>query len=112
MKVNHLNLTVTDVQAPEQFLVKYFGLQSQGGTDRMIMLFDDNGLRLTLSKGGQKIRYPGSFHIGLIQESEEQVSVINQRMKEDGLDVKSPQKYHAWTFYVQAPGGFTVEVLS
>lgn len=112
MKINHLNLTVTDVRAAEEFLVKYFGLQSQGGDEKMAVLFDDNGLVLTLMKGGQNIKYPGSFHIGFIQEDEEQVNTINQRMKEDGLDVKPPQQHHAWTFYVQAPGGFMVEVLS
>lgn len=112
MKINHLNLTVTDVRAVELFLVKYVDLQTQGGDDRMAMLFNDNGLVVTLSKGGQKIKHPGSFHIGFIQESEEHVNAINQRMREDGLDVEPPVRYHAWTFYAQAPGRFMVEVLA
>lgn len=73
-------------------------------------LFDDNGLVLTLMKGKQ-VSYPNTFHIGFIQESKDRVNEINQRMKDDGFDVEPPQQSHGWTFYVQAPGGFTVEVL-
>ncbi|GAA4840815.1 VOC family protein [Paenibacillus vulneris] len=112
MKLNHLNLTVSDVKATIDFLVKYFGLQignTRGNT--FAVLFDDSGLVLTLMKGNQ-VSYPNTFHIGFIQESEDRVNEINQRMKDDGFDVEPPQRSHAWTFYVQAPGGFTVEVLS
>lgn len=112
MKLNHLNLTVTDVKASADFLVKYFGLKI-GSTrgNAFAALFDDGGLVLTLMKGNQ-VSYPKTFHIGFIQGSEAQVNEINQRMKADGFDVEPPQRSHGWTFYVQAPGGFTVEVLS
>ncbi|MEC0239496.1 VOC family protein [Paenibacillus dokdonensis] len=112
MKLNHLNLTVSDVKATVDFLVKYFGLQIRNTRgNAFAVLFDDGGLVLTLMKGKQ-ISYPNTFHIGFIQESEDRVNEINQRMKDDGFDVDLPQRSHAWTFYVQAPGGFTVEVLS
>ncbi|RNB80141.1 VOC family protein [Brevibacillus fluminis] len=111
MKLNHLNLTVSDVTATIDFLVKYFGLQN-GNTrgNTFAVFFDDGGLVLTLMKGKQ-VSYPNTFHIGFIQESEDRVNEINQRMKDDGFDVEPPQRSHAWTFYVRAPGGFTVEVL-
>jgi catechol-2,3-dioxygenase len=114
MKLNHLNLTVTDVPGAEKFLEKYFGLRRQGGNKGMAFLFDDDGLVLTLMKAGRatEVNYPGNFHIGFIQESEERVNEINQRLKDDGFDVEPPQRSHAWTFYVQAPGGFTIEVLA
>lgn len=112
MKLNHINLTVTDVLAAEKFLEKYFGLRSQGGDEKFAALFDDDGLVLTLMKVGQAVNYPRTFHIGFIQESEERVNEINQRLKDDGFDVKPPQRSHGWTFYLQAPGGFTVEVLA
>jgi catechol 2,3-dioxygenase-like lactoylglutathione lyase family enzyme len=110
MILNHINLTVTDVEAAAGFLEKYFGLQHHGGEHKFRVLFDDQGMVLTLMKGGQ-IKYPASFHIGFGQESEEKVNEINQRLKDDGFDVQPPQRSHAWTFYVQAPGGFMVEVL-
>jgi lactoylglutathione lyase len=124
MKLNHVNLTVTDVSETRKFLEKYFGLQGsinpysgesiEGSGDRggFAVLFDDAGLVLTLMKGkAGDIKYPPTFHIGFMQESEEKVNEINRRLKDDGFDVKLPQRSHAWTFYVRAPGGFMVEVL-
>ena len=111
MKLNHINLTVTDVAAAAEFLEKYFGLHHQGGNKGMAFLFDDEGLVLSLMKGTE-VTYPATFHIGFAQPSEEKVNEINQRLREDGYDVPQPEHHHAWTFYVEAPGGFTVEVLS
>ncbi|GBG06385.1 glyoxalase/bleomycin resistance/dioxygenase family protein [Paenibacillus agaridevorans] len=112
MKLNHVNLTVTDVAAARDFLQKYFGLKDGGGRgNSFAALFDDDGLVLTLMRGTQ-VSYPGTFHIGFIQENEEKVNEINQRLKSDGFDVEPPQRSHGWTFYVEAPGGFTVEVLA
>lgn len=111
MKLNHVNLTVTDVPAAAQFLETYFGLRTHGGNKGLTVLFDDDHLILTLMKAGQ-VSYPATFHIGFGQENEEQVNQLYQRLKDDGFDVKPPQRSHAWTFYVQAPGGFTVEIMS
>ncbi|QQK80800.1 VOC family protein [Salicibibacter cibi] len=111
MKINHLNLTVTDVPAARKFLEIYFGLT--GGTDRgkgFDVVFDDGGFVLTLMRG-REVHYPKTFHIGFSQENEEQVDKINQQLKEDGFDVNPPVHSHGYTFYVEAPGGFTVEVL-
>lgn len=58
------------------------------------------------------VRYPATFHVGFIQQTEEQVNTINQRLKDDGYDVAPPSKQHgSWTFYFQAPGGFMIELL-
>ena len=110
MKLNHLNLTVTDVPAAHQFLEKYFGLRSMGrGNDKMAGLLDDDGFALVLMKVGHatEVNYPASFHVGFLQENEEAVNEINKR----GVDVPPPRRLHgAWAFYFQAPGGFTIEV--
>jgi catechol 2,3-dioxygenase-like lactoylglutathione lyase family enzyme len=113
MKLNHINLSVTDVPAAESFLKTYFGLRSSAdNNEKFAVVFDDDGLVLSLMKAGQGIQYPATFHIGFIQSTEAQVNEMNQRLKNDGFDVQPPQHRHAWTFYVQAPGGFTVEVLA
>lgn len=114
MKLDHINLTVTDVQAAAHFLETYFGLHYQGGNKGMGFLLDDNGLVLTLMKAGRgaKVDYPGNFHIGFGQESEEEVNALNLRLLADGFAVEPPERHHAWTFYVEAPGGFTVEVMA
>ncbi len=113
MKLNHINLAVTDVLATSQFLKKYFGMRNMEGEEddsKFTVLFDDDQLVLSLIKVGQ-VKYPATFHIGFVQPSEARVNEINQRLKDDGFDVEPPQRFHAWTFYVQTPGGFMVEVL-
>jgi catechol-2,3-dioxygenase len=116
MKINHLNLSVTNVTEAHKFLEKYFGLRDGGGNNNIAFLNDDNGMVLSLMSmkvGGEtEVKYPATFHIGFIQENEEQVNEMNRRLKEDGFDVPPPSRQHSsWTFYFQAPGGFMVEVL-
>ena len=115
MKLNHLNLTVADVGAAREFLETYFGLTTLAvrdyAGDDFAMMTDDNGAALSLMEG-KKVSYPGTFHVGFVQESEERVEEINQRLKDDGFEVKPPARLHGtWSFYFRAPGGFTIEVL-
>jgi catechol-2,3-dioxygenase len=116
MKLNHLNLTVDDPLQTQAFLAKYFALQPMGGNANIAFLSDDNGMVLSLTNvklGGESdVRYPATFHIGFIQESNERVDEINARLAADGFDVPAPSRQHgSWTFYFTAPGGFTIEVL-
>jgi catechol 2,3-dioxygenase-like lactoylglutathione lyase family enzyme len=117
MKLNHLNLTVTNVPETHHFLEKYFGLKGYGRlepNEAMSFLSDDNGLVLALFRAanGTEVKYPGAFHVGFIQESEERVNEINQRLRDDGYRVAKPARLHgSWTFYFKSPGGFTIEVL-
>jgi len=116
MKLNHLNLTVTDVPESHKFLENYFGLRDAGGNNNIAFLSDDNGLLLSLTsmKVGHEteVKYPDNFHIGFMQESRERVDEIYQRLKSGGFDAEPPREFHgAWTFYFRAPGGFLVEVL-
>ncbi|MFA1822093.1 VOC family protein [Virgibacillus oceani] len=111
MKLNHLNLTVTDVPATRKFLETYFGMMGDAERGKGFdVVFDEDGFILTLMQG-REVRYPKTFHIGFHQENEAQVDKINRQLKEDGFDVEPPQHSHGYTFYVEAPGGFTVEVL-
>jgi catechol 2,3-dioxygenase-like lactoylglutathione lyase family enzyme len=111
MTINHLNLTVTDVRAATAFLERYFGLQPRGGNAGMGFMTDDRGFALTLTKAGRDgATYPGSFHLGFFVESEARVDDVNRRLQEDGYRVDPPKRSHAYTFYVSAPGGFTVEL--
>jgi catechol 2,3-dioxygenase-like lactoylglutathione lyase family enzyme len=116
MKLNHINLAVTDVQEASGFLVKYFGMRSMGGNKGMGILTDEEdgwGFVLTLMKAtdGTQGKYPGTFHIGFFIEDNESVDQLHRRLKKDGFDVPAPEDTgHSYGFYVNAPGGFTVEV--
>jgi lactoylglutathione lyase len=60
-----------------------------------------------------EVKYPATFHIGFIQDSEEQVNEINRCLKADGFAVPPPSRQHgSWTFYFDAPVGFTIEVMA
>lgn len=110
MTLNHLTLAVPNVGETKAFLEKYFGLNDMGSRPNMAFLNDDRGMVLTLIRAKDAV-YPAFFHIGFIQESEAKVDEINQRLKEDGVEVAAPERSHGYTFYVRAPGGFLVEVL-
>jgi len=111
MRLNHLNLTVTDVRAASTFLETYFGLQRQGGNAGMAFLTDGAGFGLTLMKGKKDgMSYPDTFHIGFFIDSRETVDATYRRLKDDDYEPTEPSEQHAYTFYVPAPGGFTVEL--
>jgi lactoylglutathione lyase len=56
--------------------------------------------------------YLETFHINFGQASEAKINQIYQRLKADGYDVAAPKRHHTWTFYINAPGEFTVEIMS
>jgi len=118
MKLNHLNLTVSNVPETCHFLEKHFAFKRFGGrepNEAMGFLSDDNGMVLALFRAaiGAELKYPPGFHVGFIQESEERVNEINERLRADGYHVAKPAHLHgSWTFYFKSPGGFTIEVLS
>ena len=101
MKLNHLNLTVTDVPQTATFLEKYFGMRRMGGNNNIALLSDDHGMVLTLTnmKVGREteVKYPATFHVGFAQESEERVNEINKRLKDDGFEdllLSCPRRFH------------------
>jgi catechol 2,3-dioxygenase-like lactoylglutathione lyase family enzyme len=95
MKMNHLHLMVPDVRASAGFFLKYFDLRETSGNAGLAVLIDDDGFVLTLMKAGSKVTkgYPENFHVGFFV-----------------ADVAPPERTHAYSFYVGAPGGFLVEV--
>jgi lactoylglutathione lyase len=115
--LNHLNLTVSKVLETHQFLEKYFGLKTYGSeapSEARSFLSDDAGLVLAMFRPakGEKLQYPPGFHIGFVQDSDEQVNQINQRLRGDGYEVPKPTRQHgSWTFYFKSPGGITIEVV-
>ncbi|QQZ08410.1 VOC family protein [Heyndrickxia vini] len=111
MKLNHLNLSVSDVAAAREFLETFFNMTCEVSRGNgFALMYDDDGLALTLMKG-REVHYPKTFYIGFSQKNKEQVNKINQCLRENGFDVKPPGYAHGcYTFYVDAPGGFMVEV--
>ena len=114
MKLNHVNLPVADVPATRDFFEKHFGFHCiTEPTDANVVLTDNAGLVLTISNfdHAAKVTYPKWFHVGFMQDSDDKVDNIYERLKKAGMQPGKPDYMHgARTFYFTAPGGFTVEV--
>jgi lactoylglutathione lyase len=112
MNLNHLHLMVSDASGTAAFLETYFGMfRYPGSRDKFVVMGDAAGMVLTLMQGKDHV-YPKHFHIGFDQSDESVVNALWQRMKDDGFEPSTPERAHAWSFYVRAPGGFLVEVLA
>ena len=114
MRLNHLNLSVTDVPASVAMFETYFGFtrSDMPVNEHMAFLHDESGFLLSMFRA-KDVDYPKSFHIGFMQDSPEQVHAIRAKLLEGGYAVPEPQQNHGrLTFYFDAPGGFVVEVES
>lgn len=112
MKLNHINLGVTEIAPTVAMFETYFGLTPMGlpVNDKMAFLTDDAGAVLSLFRV-KDATYPKIFHIGFIQETTDEVRAIHARLAEGGFEPEEPREEHGrFTFYFKAPGGFTVEV--
>lgn len=110
MKINHLNLTVTDVIEVRDFLETYFGLQCFATVGKgFVAMLDDDGFLLNLMHV-KEVSYPDTFHVGFPKKNKQEVDELNQRLQDDGFKVDAPAIFHgSYTFYLQAPGGITIE---
>ena len=115
MKVNHVNLTVTDAQAARRFFERYFGLVAMDGTTdtaRFVGLQDSDAFVLTLMQptDPEEVAYPASFHLGFLEVGKEQTHAVYRQMKVDEYDVEPPGTYRGEELYFATPWGFTVQV--
>jgi catechol 2,3-dioxygenase-like lactoylglutathione lyase family enzyme len=115
MKLNHINLPVSDVASSRDFFAKYFGMVTsmELGRGVMSMMRDEGGMVLILSHfhKNEEIHYHKDFHIGFFFDSRQEVDDMHARMIADGLDADAPRTFPGrYGFYLQSPGGFVTEV--
>ncbi|MBX3013698.1 MAG: VOC family protein [Caldilineaceae bacterium] len=115
MKLNHLNVCVTDPRASSQFFVDYFGFQraNTNGLDTLAVLHGEDHFVLILSNfDKQNVPvYPNGFHFGFIRESQGEVDAMYARLAAAGFATEAPRAVHgSWSFYFNAPGDILVEV--
>ena len=114
MKLDHINLTVSNVTEASTFLKKYFGYEDifEDNNAGMAALSDGSGLHVLLMKGSNS-SYPKYFHIGFDMETESNVNAMHERLKNNGMELEPPE-HTAWgsyTFNFKCPGGdFIIEV--
>ncbi|TSA86104.1 VOC family protein [Deinococcus detaillensis] len=115
MKLNHINLGVTDVPAAVEIFELFFGLKQAEGmprNDNMTFLHDDDGSLISVFKS-KDVSYPKVFHIGFLQDTPEQVRAVHAQLTAGGHQVQAPYENHGrLTFYFNTPAVFIIEVES
>jgi catechol-2,3-dioxygenase len=94
MKLNHLNLTVSDVLESTAFFEKYFAFSvaDKKGGDMLAVLYGSDGFILTLmsedfNKTGSQ-SYPAAFHFGFILPTAEAVTQLYEQLKADSISLE------------------------
>lgn len=114
MRLNHLDLQVSDVQQSVEFFETCFGLtlQSNRGSPALAILGDHNGFVLVLqrSSSGAPV-YPEGFHLGFYVDSVEDVVGAQERARSMGVHASDLITNARGTMvYCRAMDGFPVEV--
>lgn len=113
MKLNHLDLQVTDVQATARFFEAYFGFEQRTSrTSPAIAVLDGRGFVLVLQRRTpDDPPYPERFHVGFLVESEAEVLVFHERARREGLEISDVDRNNRGVLtYCRGPGRLLVEV--
>lgn len=92
MKLNHVDLQVSDVSKAREFFETHFGFRSTfQRREQLAILEDDDGLVLGVSNlfGSAPPVYPPDFHIGFILKSESEVREVYARLQNAGVELKT-----------------------
>jgi catechol-2,3-dioxygenase len=112
MRLNHIDLPVTDLAAAAHYFEAGFGFVRQPSAHAsMAILRNEEGFVLVLQQDSAA-HYPSTFHLGFLQPSDESVHAVYRRLMEAGLPVPTPpaDSYGALAFFCSAPGGIRIEV--
>jgi catechol 2,3-dioxygenase-like lactoylglutathione lyase family enzyme len=115
MKLNHLDLQVSDVTRARTFFETHFGFTcTYQRKEQLAVLEDDDGFAFGVSNlfGSPPPSYPRDFHLGFILETEADVRRTYARLREAGVELKTevsrggPNVY----FMCAGPDGIGIEV--
>jgi catechol 2,3-dioxygenase-like lactoylglutathione lyase family enzyme len=117
MRLNHLNLCVTDLDEARAFFEEHFDfdfLDRKG--DAILVMTDREGFTLVISDptkfGGDNADYPEGFHVGFLVDTREEVDATYARLTGAGLEIEKPPRNmrDSYGFYFHALGGVMFEV--
>ena len=113
MKLNHLDLQVSDVQSTVTFFETFFGLvlQTSRHTPAIAILSDGEGFVLVLQRRTDDTPWPDGFHLGFLVDDTDTVLHTWQRLTEAGHSVSEPSTNNrGMQVYCRMPDGYLVEV--
>jgi len=112
MKLNHLDLQVSDVQATVSFFETLLGLRldSSRTSPAIAILSDGDGFVLVLQRHTAP-SYPEGFHFGFLVDDVATVEAFHARAVAVQAPVSDVVRNNRGTMvYVRAPDGYAVEV--
>ncbi|WP_260734969.1 VOC family protein [Tunturiibacter lichenicola] len=119
LKLNHINLSVSDVPALSDYFERCFNFKiaERRGSNKFAVLVGEDDFALVLMHGKDvtPTSYPAMFHVGFILADETAVRATHQRMIQAGYVAPEPERIQrggppTFGFYHPAPGGILVEV--
>ncbi|SHE68207.1 Catechol 2,3-dioxygenase [Seinonella peptonophila] len=118
MKLQHLNLCVTDITESQNFFENLFGFKTLARRgEATAVLNDDHGFTLVLSNpkafGNEPPEYPKDFHVGFFVETPDEVDQMYRRLQEvAGIEIDSePRNMRGgYTIYFRALDGILFEI--
>ncbi|HEV2282744.1 MAG TPA: VOC family protein [bacterium] len=115
MKLNHIDLQVSDVDAAREFFERHFGLRSTyRRAGQIALLEDDSGLELGVSnlRSSPPPQYPPDFHVGFVLESASDVREVYKRLQAGGVGIKMDLREGGPNlfFVCEGPDAIPVEV--
>lgn len=115
MKLNHIDLQVSNIDDCIKFFKTFFGLRCTYRREgKIALLADDSGFEFGVSNlhNLPPPIYPADFHIGFIQENVDRVREIYERVKNAGVPIKFELQEAGpnLAFQCVAPDSIVVEV--
>ncbi len=115
MKLNHIDLQVSDIDAAREFFEKHFGLRcTYRRAGQIAILEDDGGLELGVSnlRGSPPPAYPPDFHVGFVLKGAGGVRETYERLKTAGVRMKTDLREGGPNlfFVCEGPDAIPVEI--
>jgi catechol 2,3-dioxygenase-like lactoylglutathione lyase family enzyme len=114
VKLNHLDLQVSDVPALTAFLVDHFDLQplTRRDSPKLAILTDGHGFTLVLQRRKHDDEtYPEGFHIGFLVDNPAEVHARHARLTAAGITVSAVDHNARGTMcYLRGPGEILIEI--
>ena len=113
MRLRHLNVQVTDVDAAREFFEKHFGLRCTYQRQKEIAIFaDEAGFEFAVSNlfASPPPEYPADFHVGFILDRAVQVREVYDRLQRAGVPMKLDLGVHGPSLVFQCTGPDSIPV--
>jgi catechol 2,3-dioxygenase-like lactoylglutathione lyase family enzyme len=115
MRLNHLDVQVSDVDVAREFFERFFGLRCRYQRQKQIVIFEsDTGFEFAVSNlfNSPPPAYPPDFHLGFVLERSSQVREIYERVRAAGVGMKVELGVQgpALVFQCLGPDNIPVEV--